>query len=107
MKLRVNADDLRTLSAKYGLSMQNLVGKAERDWIKSKLMFPPRNLRNTGGGTVIDVTDDHSAHEWREMIHVYCTREIANMPITEEFRRKESARINELEAANPKYMEVK
>lgn len=118
MKLKIKSDRLRVLSEFYGYSLQKLARMAANAWSKAGNEFDcidksKRNRDSDGkiipdDTAVIDVSDDYTPQEWREMIYCYAEREFAKLPEVLEFAIKVAKRSAQVERENlPKYTETK
>jgi len=90
VKLKLCCEKLRALSDFYGLALQLVARKAEISWRRSGResfagIFPTGQIEPIDPDkkvekTVLDVTDEYTLDQWREMIHTYVDREFNNIP---------------------------
>lgn len=107
MKLKINADKLRILAEFYETGLQRLSRGAEIAWTRTGKEFSGTFPIVGTDVTVIDVTDDYTPDQWREMINFYCNREIELLPtVLDNELIKARREVNDLTDALPKYIEV-
>jgi hypothetical protein len=100
-KLKLKCGKLRALSTVYGKSLQKLVKMAEVSWLRSRNSFtgeyPTGDLDDLKPDekpdtTVIDVSDEYTFDQWREIINTYVDREFSKLPSVLETQLAEERR---------------
>ncbi|MHA1483544.1 MAG: hypothetical protein ACTSQA_08960 [Candidatus Heimdallarchaeaceae archaeon] len=107
MKLKIKADDIRILSDFYNIGVTQLARKAEIAFRRADKAFLGGFSTVGDDVTVIDVTDEYTPDQWREMIAYYTEREIQILPEVITSKLTEARReAKQLRDTLPKYVEV-
>jgi len=90
VKLKLCCEKLRALADFYGLALQLVARKSEISWRRSGResftgIFPTGQIEPIDPDkpvekTVLDVSDEYTLEQWREIIHTYVDREFSNIP---------------------------
>lgn len=107
MKLRIpktTSDKMRKLSNVYNVPLQRIARAASVAATRCRELPESTIPTGGGGGTVIDVDDDHDQETWKSIIDAYCDREIARIDeILGDLIAQERQQADAIKASLPSY----